>query len=47
MDYAVTVDDCLLGGHPKELDIFMEDIEKQFNNGSKETSWDKLRLQKG
>ena len=31
MASAVTVDDCLLGGHPKELDIFMRDIEKQFN----------------
>ena len=28
---VVTVDDCLLGGHPKELDIFMNDIEKEFN----------------
>jgi len=28
---AVTVDDCLLGGHPKELDIFMNDIEKGFS----------------
>ena len=28
---AVTVDDCLMGGHPKELDIFMADIEKEFN----------------
>ncbi len=31
MASAVRVDNCLLGGHPKELDIFMEDIEKQFN----------------
>ena len=31
MASAVTVDDCLLGGYPKELDIFMSDIEKQFN----------------
>jgi len=28
---AVTVDDCLMGGTPKELDIFMADIEKEFN----------------
>jgi len=28
---AVTVDDYLLGGHPKELDIFINDIEKEFN----------------
>lgn len=28
---AVTVDDCLMGGHPKELEIFMTDIEKEFS----------------
>ena len=28
---AITVDDCLMGGHPDELDIFMSDIEKEFN----------------
>ena len=31
MIIAVTVNDCLMGGHPKELDIFMADIEKEFN----------------
>ena len=31
MASTVTVDDCLLGGHPNELDFFMSDIEKQFN----------------
>ena len=28
---AVTVDDCLMGGKPKELDVFMADVEKEFN----------------
>ena len=29
--FAVTVDDCLMGGTPKEMDIFMKQVEKVFN----------------
>ena len=28
---VVTVDNCLMGEHPEDLDIFMADIEKEFN----------------